>query len=227
MYQRGNKLPLLYSHFHLKTTIFHQQLLKNIDICNKEPAKPPRRRSKDPNTSSSPRPVSSREVTPVNNPTVGSRSIRGQYPGHVITPDQSGNPVRPSRLRAKNRTADEHHNGRKNINENNRKNINQRKYNTGAADVKLNRPTSLQEAESVYEILTPVARTQHSMRPRNYCSSSDSESDFRTPQARVNVQLKLKISLFEPKTANLFESLLVGNLNLIWNLFHEFSSFCQ
>ena len=115
----------------------------------KEPAKPPRRRSKDPSSSGS-RPVSrqhhssSRESTPVNNPVKS--------------------PVRPSRLRGKNR--DHQHQIRKN------------KF--GPAD---NRPKSLQEAEPVYEILTPVAGTFHSSRRHNYCSSSDSESDFRTPQA--------------------------------------------
>ena len=119
----------------------------------KEPAKPPRRRSKEPQSSGS-RPVSrqlhssSRESTPVNNPVKS--------------------PVRPSRLRGKKHPRDHQHQIRTNK--------------SGAAD-KINRPMSLQEAEPVYEILTPVASTFHSSRRHNYCSSSDSESDFRTPQA--------------------------------------------
>ena len=123
----------------------------------KEPAKPPRRLSKEPPSSGS-RPVSrphhsastSRESTPVNNPVTS--------------------PVRPSRLRGKNCPRDRDHQ------------IQNKKNKSGAAD-KINRPKSLQEAEPVYEILTPVASTFHSTRRHNYCSSSDSESDFRTPQA--------------------------------------------
>ena len=119
----------------------------------KEPAKPPRRHSKEPLSSGS-RPVSrhhhssSRESTPVNNPVKS--------------------PVRPSRVRGKNHPRDHQH---------------QNKVNKSRAADKINRPKSLQEAEPVYEILTPVASTFHSTRRHNYCSSSDSDSDFRTPQA--------------------------------------------
>ena len=118
--------------------------------------KPPRRRSKEHNSS---RPVSrqhrssSRETTPVNNPVKS--------------------PVRPSRLRAsKNYPAAPQHKSETN---------------------KVNRPRSLQEPsqEPIYEILSPVVsktinnnRSNKMQRNRiSYSSSSDSETEFKTPLA--------------------------------------------
>ena len=125
--------------------------------------KPPRRRSKDPNNPS--RPVSrqhhstSRETTPVNNPVKS--------------------PVRPTRLRPKNYSVNQQQNNNKKCKSNNSKSNNKVNH----------RPRSLQETsqEPIYEILTPVSNTFHTPKNHKYCSSSESESDFRTPQASPRV----------------------------------------
>ena len=118
--------------------------------------KPPRRRSKDPNGWSRP----------------GSRqhhsSSRESTP--VNTP-AAKSPVRPTRLRSKNYSEMQTRHGQKYNNE------------------KPVRPRSLQEncQDPGYEILTPVCQSQtfNSSRRQQKCyiSSSDSDDDFKTPQA--------------------------------------------
>ena len=150
--------------------------------------KPPRRRSKDPGS----RPVSrqqrssSRETTPVNNPK---------------------SPVRPSRVRGgKNYPAATPNT--------------QNKFETN----KSHRPRSLQETarEPIYEILSPVSQTINSNRSnkmqRNktnlsrYSSSSDSESDFKTPQASPRfVRNTNKSKKLDRRNSDIYEDIEIGS----------------
>ena len=153
--------------------------------------KPPRRRSKDPGNGS--RPVSrqhrssSRETTPVNNPK---------------------SPVRPSRVRAgKNYPAAATPNTQNKLETN-----------------KSHRPRSLQETaqEPIYEILSPVSQTINSNRSnkvqRNksnlsrYSSSSDSESDFKTPQASPRfVRSSNKSKKVDQRNSDIYEEIEIGS----------------
>ena len=95
-------------------------------------------------------------------------------------------PVRPSRIRGRNYAG-----GKKTKTEIN----------------KPQRPHSLQEKEQepVYEILTPAANTFHSSRQRRHISSSsDSESDFKTPQASP------KFSQKHRNSSSIYEDIDIG-----------------
>jgi len=103
-------------------------------------------------------------------------------------------PVRPSRLRGKN-YPQQKPNKKLNCDNN-----------------KLNRPKSLQEnsAEPLYEILTPPSNTFHGANRHPY-SSSESESDFRTPQASPKfIRPASKNKIKHNRQSSIYEDIDIG-----------------